>query len=205
MHKVPAHPMRGKGGGFANAIRDQMLKTQGLRSEMHFSVPTIHGPGQNALMHYLALQTANQILRPDKAVAEKPSLDKLKSLENELRESQVKSSVAQDSLNGGKNEPTQEMKEMQDKYPCARPMRQFEHEPNLLGDYSHLLKQLRGRQNSIADSFILSTLESKRPVHKIADDSGDGYSLLANTFMDDTKAFRKSTKIRKLNSSVLQL
>jgi len=86
-----------------------------------------------------------------------------------------------------------------------RPQSQFKYEPNLLGDYAPLMKQMDGQLNSVADSYVLSTIESRRPPAKLADITGDGYSLLANTFglhERSKKKQKQETKVHRLSQEV---
>lgn len=135
-------------------------------------------------------------------IGQAPSKDKLKSLEKELRQDTVADSTTRDSqlLNGASapemlfshgNARDAEKKMFENIY--LKPQTQFHYEPNLLGDYSGLMQQMDGQLNSIADSYVLSTIESRRPPSKLADTTTDGYSILANTF----GLHERSAKIQK--------
>jgi len=117
------------------------------------------------------------------------------ALESELRKDTETDIASKDSqLLGGasapdmlfrvSNSPEAEVEAERKMYAniYLRPQSQFKYEPNLLGDYAPLMKQMDGQLNSVADSYVLCTIESRRPPAKLADTTGDGYSLLANTF-----------------------
>lgn len=138
-----------------------------------------------ALSQSILNQNIHQIFGPPPQIDKAPSKDKLKSLEKELRIDTVEAATSQDSqLLGGFEGPSFDAKMEQTMWKniYLRPQVQFKYEPNLLGDYSDLMKQMDGELNSVADSYVISTLESRRTPAKVADTSTDGYSLLANTF-----------------------
>jgi hypothetical protein len=88
----------------------------------------------------------------------------------------------------------------------TRPTTQWKYTPNVLGDYSDLVKQLDGQLTSFADGFVLSTIESQRPTAKLADTTTDGYDLLANTFNlthHSNKRQKKDSKIHHLGQQTL--
>lgn len=144
-------------------------------------------------------------------IGQAPSKDKLKNLEKELRQETVADSVVRDSqFAGGASAPEMlfshgsaedaERKLFSNIY--TRPQTQYKYEPNLLGDYSQLMQQMDGQLNSIADSYVLSTIESRRPPAKLADTTSDGYSILANTFglhERSSKAMKKEGKKHHLS------
>ncbi len=105
----------------------------------------------------------------------------LKALEAILRKDQIQAKESMDSEGqGGAAAPTPQQAQLQTLY-APQPV-QYNYRRGVLGDYSRLINQSEGLQSSAMDGFILSTLESRRGVEKIADDSPDSYNMLANTF-----------------------
>lgn len=85
-------------------------------------------------------------------------------------------------MSGGTSQPTPMMRKLQARY--APESTQWNEQRNELGDYTQLVKQMNENQQQLTvnDSFIISTLDSRRTVDKLADDTTDGYNMLANTF-----------------------
>ncbi|MES2216588.1 MAG: hypothetical protein V4481_04815 [Patescibacteria group bacterium] len=103
---------------------------------------------------------------------------------------------------GGTSEPTPEEERLIQANP-DRTTENYNNLPNPLGDYSNLMSQMKGFQGSLNDGFIMKTLDSRRTINKITDQSGDGYNMLANTFVlheRSAKAMKKARKNPKLGS-----
>ncbi len=85
----------------------------------------------------------------------------------------------------------------------------FENVENKLGDYSRLVAQFENTNvyNGLAaEAMVLSTLDSRRGIDRVLDDSQDGYSLLSNSFnlvSRSEKNMKKDKKISKLGSMTL--
>jgi hypothetical protein len=122
-----------------------------------------------------------------------------------LRKDEIKATTESESQGAGnKQEPTPQQKIMQEKY--APQDVNFNKNINPLANYSRLVQQQSGLQGSFMDGYIMSSLESRRTPNKVADETSDGYSLLANTFglsEMSNKTQMKSKKMRKLNMQQL--
>ncbi len=145
-----------------------------------------------------AIKSATQPVASDQE-----KLPALKALENVLRKDQIQAKESQDSqLQFGRAAPTREQAKLQSMY--APQPTQYGGLRNPLGDYSRLTAQMDGLQNSTMDGFLLSTLETRRGVARIADDTQDGYSMLANTFgLEETskKTQKKAMKRPRLSAA----
>ncbi len=127
----------------------------------------------------------------------------MEALHNLLRQDAADITSSKSSAQaGGPQEYSVEEQKQADQFP-DNTTKLYNNQPNPLGDYSSLVSQLQGYQGSLGDSFVMKTLDSRRTVSKIVDHSGDGYNMIANTFVlhdQAEKAYRKAKKNPKLRN-----
>lgn len=132
----------------------------------------------------------------------------LRTLQDELRRDEIVMTAQRNSqIANNAEQPTAKQAAQQE---AVNPVnRTFDNVENKLGDYSNLVAQFRSTNvyNGIsAEAMVLSTLDARRPIDKIVDDSQDGYSLLANSFdlvHASDKNMKKTKKRSKLGSMTL--
>lgn len=121
----------------------------------------------------------------------------LEGLHKLLREDAAEITQSMNSgMQSGTQEPTTAQQQLMNEYPDKTPQG-FNNFGNPLGMYDNLTKQMRGPQSSFVDGFIMSSLDSRRTVNKIADNTGDGYNMLANTFVLHEQGAKRLKKARK--------
>lgn len=161
--------------------------------------------GQSNLAKIQDFQNAERVLKGPKDAGEQ-SKDGLDSLHELLRNDAAEVKQGMSSGNqGGTEEPTQAQQQLMKEYPDNTTYG-FNNIANPLGDYHNLVDQMKGVQGSFSDGFVMSTLDSRRTIDKITDDSADGYSMLANTFVlheADSKKMKKVRKNPRLSSQML--
>ena len=121
--------------------------------------------------------------------------EKLDALEKELR-SEAKSDKTQRSSEaaGNASQPTPDQRQKLQQY--APRDATYKYFGNKLGDYSTILAQQRQDAQRIAQPLMLSTLESQKESHKLAN-ANEQYNLLANQFGLNARADRIFKKAKK--------
>lgn len=152
-----------------------------------------------------ALLSSDEAKNAPKSGKEKADLS---TLEEELRRDEITMTAQRNSQFAENGEQPTPQQAAQQK--VVQPVNvTFNNVENKLGDYSRLVAQFDNTNvyNGIAaEAMVLSTLESRRPIDKILDDSQDGYSLLSNSFnlvSRSEKAMKKDKKMSKLGSMTL--
>lgn len=136
------------------------------------------------------------------------SKSKLEALHAVLKRDQVEAAQSLNSQNQGSTQSaTAEEKDMMHQ---TEPNVGLQNHAfgNALGDYTTLTKQFAssGFKSSAENSFVISTLDSRRNIDRITDQSSDGYSMLSNSFGLHTlseKSQKKASKNPKLSSTAL--
>jgi hypothetical protein len=121
----------------------------------------------------------------------------LEGLHKLLREDAAEITQSTNSGNqGGAQEPTVAQQQLMNEFPDKTPQN-YNNQGNPLGMYDNLTRQMRGPQSSFVDGFIMSSLDSRRSIAKIADNTSDGYNMLANTFVLHEKGAKRLKKAKK--------
>lgn len=131
----------------------------------------------------------------------------LRELEDQLRKDEIRMTAQRNSeIAQTAEQPTPEQAAVQSIVKPVNPT--FHNYENKLGDFSNLVKQMytTGGFNGIsADALTLSTLDSRRPIDRILDDSGDGYSLLSNSFGLADRSEKQMKRDKKKGSKLASM
>lgn len=151
---------------------------------------------QSNLAKIQDFQNAERVLKGASHAGEQ-SKEGLDGLHELLRNDAAEVSKSMSSGNQfGTEEPTASQQQLMKEYPDNTTYG-YHNIANPLGDYHNLVNQMNGLQGSFAEGFVMSTLDSRRTIDKITDDSGDGYSMLANSFILHEANAKKMKKVKK--------
>ena len=157
------------------------------------------------------LATAAGHIAVDQLLGKSSDKNKLEVLEKELRKDEITATTERvSSMAGNFQEPTPEQREQQH-YLKSQSMpvvnATFNNVDNKLADFSMIIKQMystNGLTGTAVEAMLMTTLDGRRDIERVTDDTQDGYDFLANTFglVDKSKKQQKKKK-PKLNSTWL--
>ena len=157
------------------------------------------------LANFQAIESAKRILQGPDSQEKPESKSKLEKLESMLRKDTIQLTTERNSEGARTTSGNNEIRRLQAQFPEQT---NFNLQKGELGDYSALVSQFNQDQyqDSTNDSFVVSTLNTRRPATKLSDDSTDGYNMLANSFRlhsDSQQAHKKARKVHRLSQQTL--